>query len=240
MNIRIYQIDLDKDTDRVAFDSYRTDRPVDGSIYEKTFEGETPDNNLEDVYQRFNVAHPAGYTGRSLSVSDVVETVEPDGSRFFYCDSIGFQEIEFTPPVPENAMTVVLCEPGKVARIAEIDGSLKGMQAVVGGFIEAVYPYEDPVALICNEEGKVNRLDLNRGLKDPDGHLYDIVAGTFFVAGCGEEDFISLTEEQQQKYLEQFKYPERLCSVNGRYKMIPYKPSEPSPQKSSDVDLDVG
>lgn len=52
-------------------------------------------------------------------------------------------------------MEVVLVEPGKEARIAEIGSDLKSLQAAVGGYIEAAYFFDDPVALICNEEGKV-------------------------------------------------------------------------------------
>ena len=49
---------------------------------------------------------------------------------------------------------VVLCEPGKEARIATISNTLPSLQQIVGGYIEAVYPFDDPVAIICNEEGK--------------------------------------------------------------------------------------
>ena len=52
-------------------------------------------------------------------------------------------------------MEVVLVEPGKEARIAKIGSDLKSLQAAVGGYIEAAYFFDDPVALICNEEGKV-------------------------------------------------------------------------------------
>lgn len=47
-------------------------------------------------------------------------------------------------------MNVLMVEPGKVPHTVEIDGSLKSLQAAVGGDIQAVYPYPDPVALVCN------------------------------------------------------------------------------------------
>ena len=68
-------------------------------------------------------------------------------------------------------MTVLIVEPGKKPRKAEIDGSLAGMQQVVGGYIQAIYPFEDPVALICNEEGKLLELPFNRVLRDVDGNI---------------------------------------------------------------------
>ena len=52
-------------------------------------------------------------------------------------------------------MEVVMVEPGKEARLAEIGADLKSLQTAVGGYIEAAYFFDDPVALICNEEGKV-------------------------------------------------------------------------------------
>lgn len=48
-----------------------------------------------------------------------------------------------------------MIEPEKKPQVLEIDGSLAGLQALVGGDIQAVYPYDDPVAIICNEEGKL-------------------------------------------------------------------------------------
>ena len=62
--------------------------------------------------------------------------------------------------------------------------------------IEAIYPYEDPVALVCNEEGKLEGLPLNRALRDEDGDIYDVVAGTFMVVGLTDDSFGSLTVEQ--------------------------------------------
>lgn len=76
-------------------------------------------------------------------------------------------------------MKVLMVEPGKSPYAAEIESGLKSLQAAVGGDIQAVYPYEDPVALICNEEGKLMGLPLNRALFDDDGHIYDIVSGNF-------------------------------------------------------------
>ena len=53
-------------------------------------------NNLEALYTKFNIDHPPGYAGHSLSMSDVLELYDENGSNFFYCDRFGFQEIGFT------------------------------------------------------------------------------------------------------------------------------------------------
>ena len=96
-------------------------------------------------------------------------------------------------------MKVLVVEPQKPCRVQEIE-SLPDMQQLVGGDIEAVYPFQEPVALVCNSEGKLLGLPMNRPLLDKDYLPYDIIRGTFFVAGLGQEAFISLTDEQIQRY----------------------------------------
>lgn len=110
-------------------------------------------------------------------------------------------------------MKVLMVEPGKSPYAAEIESGLKSLQAAVGGDIQAVYPYEDPVALICNEEGKLMGLPLNRALFDDDGHIYDIVSGNFLIVGLGEENFTDLSPDLMEKYGEQFKYPEKFATA---------------------------
>lgn len=85
-------------------------------------------------------------------------------------------------------------------RVQEIPNSLEAMQQIIGGNIEAVYPFQEPVALVCNESGKNLGLPFNRPLCDESGLPWDIIQGTFFVAGVGTEDFVSLTEDQIQRY----------------------------------------
>ena len=96
-------------------------------------------------------------------------------------------------------MKVLVVEPQKPCRVQEID-SLTDMQQLVGGDIEAVYPFQEPVAVVCNADGKLLGLPMNRPLLDKDYLPYDIIRGTFFIAGLGQEDFISLTDEQIQRY----------------------------------------
>ena len=95
----------------------------------------------------------------------------------------------------ENTLSVLKIAPGQQPQQVEIDNDLKALQQAVGGSIDAVYPFADPVAIICNDEGKLMGLPLNRALRDEDGQMYDAVAGTFLVVGLGEEDFASLTPE---------------------------------------------
>ena len=72
----------------------------------------------------------------------------------------------------DSTIAVLIVEPGKEPYVKEIDSGLESLQHEVGGYIEAIYPYEDPVALVCNEEGKLEGLPLNRALRDEDGDIY--------------------------------------------------------------------
>lgn len=115
-------------------------------------------------------------------------------------------------------MNVLLVEPNADPRAIEIDGSLASMQALVGGLIEAFYPFEDPVALICNDEGKLAGLPQNRPLKHPEtGEVYDVVYGTFFVcsAPADSENFESLQDDLIEKYSKVFALPKFVCTSCG-------------------------
>ena len=123
-----------------------------------------------------------------------------------------------TPFDESQKMTVVFVKPGCEAEICELpNGELETLQKTVGGYIEAFY--FDPngeVAIICNDEGKINGMKPNRAMYDDENNMYDIVYGQFIVVGLGEDDFCSLTPEQAHKYCEQFKAPERFYFFNDR------------------------
>ena len=124
-----------------------------------------------------------------------------------------------------KVMRVVLVEPGKKAVVKMIDGSLAGMQQTVGGYIEAIALDDQGICLVCNENGKIDDLPLNRVLVD-DGRVTDIVAGTFFVCGTDEEDFASLDDAAAQKYLKRFLLPEEVMRIGRQYVIRRYDPEE--------------
>ena len=105
-------------------------------------------------------------------------------------------------------MNVLMVEPGKAPYETQIGDDLQSMQALVGGYLEAVYPFEQPVALVCCESGKLDGLPFNRALRDADGDIYDIVAGNFFIVGLGESDFTDLPHELAERFAEQFRQQE--------------------------------
>ena len=117
----------------------------------------------------------------------------------------------------EGPITVLVVEPGKTPYVKEIDPGLASLQHEVDGWIEAVYPFEEPVAIVCNEEGKLNGLPLNRALIDDEsGEIYDIVAGTFLVTGLTEDNFGSLNDEQIKKFSERFRHPEAFLQIGNQ------------------------
>ena len=115
-------------------------------------------------------------------------------------------------------MTVLLISPGQSPRKTIIDGTITAMQHAVGGPIQAVYPFEEPVALICHEEGKLLRLPFNRSLRSLDtGEIYDIIAGDFFLCAAppDSERFEGLTNDQLEQYTQVFRTPELFLSGPG-------------------------
>ncbi len=99
-----------------------------------------------------------------------------------------------------DTLKVLVIEPQKPPRAVEIPNRLDALQGIVGGHLEAIYPFPERVTVVCNETGKLQGLPFNRPLLDKDGCPYDMICGTFFVAGVGAEDFVSLTDDQIQRY----------------------------------------
>ena len=123
-------------------------------------------------------------------------------------------------------MQVLLVEPGRAPRKMELKNDLYAMQRVVGGLLQVIYPFEEPVALVCNDEGKLLGLPANRGLWDEKGRLYDIVCGPFFLCGAPPEgdSFSSLTEEQLERYGKRFRRLEFFLNLDGQILCLPIGP----------------
>lgn len=102
----------------------------------------------------------------------------------------------------------LIVEPGMAPKIAEIENTLQAKQQVVGGLIEPVFPpsHPDDVCLICNEEGKLSGLPLNRAIRLENGLVYDIIAGTFLIvrAPLDSDEFDSLTDMQIDFYSQMY------------------------------------
>ena len=246
MKIRIYQVNMKRDPNDVCFMGYdRLEKlqgttTIDSAIYDKVFEGEVKCKNLEDVWVKFNNDHPKGYKARSLSKSDIVEVIGNDGaSEFHYVDTFGFKQVEFEPDKTQiserfcdgdkkaDTISVRLIQPGKYPKTVTIEDSLEAMQALVGGDIEEYMPFDDEAAIICNEEGKISGLPLNRAVYDSEHQIIEIMAGDFFIchAPISSEKFLSLPPDLEKKYSEKFRYPEKFVQTDKGIKAIPYKPA---------------
>ena len=127
----------------------------------------------------------------------------------------------------QDTIRVLYLQPGKLARVTEIDASLEGMQrAVGGGLIEPIYPFNEEVCLVCNEEGKINGMRPNRALYDEDHRMIDIICGPAFLCDCSGENFSSLSDEQLERYRKQFRYPEAFFRTDDGINAVPYNPNK--------------
>ena len=91
MKISVFQADINAKNKFMDLDFTNKHGGINHNDYKCVFDGELPVSNLEAIYMLLNTSRPDGYTGHSLSVSDIVVT--PYGA--FYCDSFGFTEIDF-------------------------------------------------------------------------------------------------------------------------------------------------
>ncbi len=108
-------------------------------------------------------------------------------------------------------MKVVIVEPLLRPYEKDIDTSLEATQKIIGGTIQAIYPFADQeIALICNDEGRLLRLISNRVLLGKNGKFYDVICGTFFICAAPFDSvsFATLNDEQISYYKKQFERPE--------------------------------
>ena len=238
MKIKIYQVNMGRDENRTAFmgmderEHFLPSPAIDSSIYDRAFDGEVDCKGLEDVFQMFNINHPEGYRGRSLSVSDVVEIVEAEGvdTGFYFCDSVGFKKVEFDPEQTKpleikETIRVLMVEPGKKAYEKEIGTKLEELYSALScDCIQTFYPYEDLVVIVCDDEGKLNGSRPNRAIYGEDGKMMDIICGKFFFCDCSTDRFQSLPDDMMQKYKKQFLLPEQFLRINGEIHAVKFDP----------------
>lgn len=109
----------------------------------------------------------------------------------------------------QESLTILLVRPGMYPEIKTIPHTLDSLQQQVGGLIEAVYPWPDRrICLVCNDEGKLMSLPLNRVIPEID----DAIAGDFFLCGLRDTDeggdFCSLSEKEIKEFEEKYHSPE--------------------------------
>lgn len=211
MNIRIYQIDAVKDSKKIKFESLDSTikyaEKVDPKIYSQVFGGKVDCETLENVFAKFNDSEVLGFSGHSMSVSDVVEILDGEKKGTYFCNPVGFKKINFdSSQISSNSLLKILVvEPNKEPYQLEIQDDYKAMQGIVGGLIEAFYPFDDNAFIFCNDEGKLIGLEGNRRVGS------SVLAGNFFIVGDNHDgECCSLTDQQIEKYSEMFAKPEQI------------------------------
>lgn len=238
MKINIYQINSERDDKRLMFfgldeiQKLTGDGTVKSEMYDKIFSGEVDCDSMESVYQKFNIDHPDGYTGRSLSVSDVVEVVDSDTTDkgCFFCDNVGFKKIDFEPEKAQDTtkITVLFCQVNQPLKAVTIENSYPAMKKLIGGETEEYMPFEENIALVCNEnKGRKQNLPLNRAIYFDNSHdIREIVRGDFFLtyAPLDAPRYSNFPSELEKKFSDLFKYPDRFYEQKGVIKAYPIKP----------------
>ena len=108
-------------------------------------------------------------------------------------------------------MTVLVVEPGYAPYEKTIPNTLEAKQELVGGLITAIYPYEEMVAIVANDEGILLNMEFNRSVEGGYGGVF----GSFFVCGLTEDDFCSLPPDQMERFKKKFHKAEILLGVRG-------------------------
>lgn len=216
MRIKIYQIDQDKDTNKIkafGIDSLKKllgSANIDASIYNNVFYGDVECENLEDIYTLFNTERVPTHQGHSLTVSDVVEVIDCDDEtikgKCFFCDSIGFQPIDFdTSKCAEmSGLKCIYITPHHTPIELNLEvNEYKVLKDAVMGTIEITRPFDDDIAIVGNDEAKLINMEGNRRVGT------GIYAGPMLIVGDnGSEDFVALSQEQADRYMQRFAEPE--------------------------------
>ena len=108
-------------------------------------------------------------------------------------------------------MTVLMVEPGYVPYEKTIPNTLEAKQELVGGLITAIYPYEEMVAIVANDEGILLNMDFNRSVEGGYGGVF----GPFFVCGLTEDSFCSLPPDQMERFKKKLHKAEILVGFCG-------------------------
>lgn len=140
--------------------------------------------------------------------------------------ALNIDEDTFEKVETSEKISVILIEPGRYPKLIEIEDTLEAMQETVGGYIEEYMPFDDEVAIVCNEEGKINGAELNRAIYSDDKEILDIIAGKFFIAYAPieSESFLSMPKDLMKKYEDKFRYPERFYQTDKGIEAKAYKP----------------
>ena len=118
-------------------------------------------------------------------------------------------------------MRIVRVQPMKSAEIIDVDGSYDSFRKEIGGMVERTFPFDDPVVIICNEDGKHMGLQPNRSVRYKSGYV-DVIVGTFLLTGLKKNlEEKSLSIELAEKYRKMFEIPEMFVETKDGIAAIP-------------------
>ena len=118
-------------------------------------------------------------------------------------------------------MKILIVEPMKHPRVADIPHTLEAMQQTVGGYIQAVYPWPDQIALVCDDEGLLKQAEFNR-LVAPEVAIF----GTFFICGLDTDSFCDLPDDLVDKYSKLLYAPQVLIETEAGHLVLPLMDSD--------------
>ncbi len=114
-------------------------------------------------------------------------------------------------------MKVLLIKPMEHPQVVDIEDSLEEFYRILEcNCITASYPWEDPVALVTDDNGLFTEKLFSRYVKE----LEQPIKGNFFICGLGEENFAELPEDMIRKYKERFWMPESFIGMFGKMTVI--------------------
>ena len=148
-----------------------------------------------------------------------------------------------------RTMDVLLVQPNAYPKKISVGTELEDLQAMVGGDIEVTYPFEDEVAIILNESGKINGLPLNRAIYTEDGDkssqqfitLVTKAGNTFYLIIDRDKDgnqnvhFLNMVDEADLLALmdeeEAAKYQEKEPEITEPAETEKPQETEPAPEE---------
>lgn len=134
----IYQLDEQNEKAREylfeGFEAWKEGGlPVSADLYKHIYKGsfEPGLSSLDDIYEKFNIAHPEDYKGHSLSVSDIIVVHKNGKDDAFFVDSFGFKEIDDFFRKPERAVSFTVAEVSEYHDLGNFHDNIESAEEAV-------------------------------------------------------------------------------------------------------------
>ena len=210
----IYQIDEDIVKDNYLFMNLELVKSrgieVRGEDYSLIYGGRLSGNTtLEMLYEKFNINHPEGFKGHSLSVSDVVVTNRGGEVKAYYVDSYSYAELPEFVRQRQDMLELAAEENLEGLTVKGHFGTWHSVDSVeIEGerfFLMESDEYGNTVAHIAvNGEGELVAEDLKHGF---DAGFYEAVAGYFQEKGIDYGQETEMPPENNQHKADSAEHP---------------------------------